>query len=206
MRHRVIRVALFIVVPVAFVMLTAGCGVRGGSLPDSVTIELPDGSTTSATLGSGVARLADTTWEFFVTAGPEQAAPFVKITFGPLGNLETFDDNTIAADIFGSQLIFDGQRHSTTVSGITYTAGTYGAETSDANGFAFEGRLNAFAAGFLVARGNASASGNFDPDNPDLMTGTFSFEFEVTVSVPGVPETSGNETFGFIAHRVVDQE
>lgn len=202
MTARIIRTALTVATPVAFILLAAGCGARGGALPDSVTIELPDGTTTQATLGSGVASLADTSWEFYLTAAPAQGAPFVVISFGPEGNLEAFDDNTLAAEIFGDQIIFDGQRHNTTQQGLSYSAATYGAETSDANGFAFQGILNAFAAGFKVAEGTASASGTFDPDDPNTMTGTFEYAFDTLVELPGVPVGDLEERFGFIAHRV----
>ena len=55
MTARIIRTVLTVATPVAFILLAAGCGAPGGALPESVTIELPDGTTTQATLGSGVA-------------------------------------------------------------------------------------------------------------------------------------------------------
>lgn len=202
MRMRLIRTALTIATPIAFVLLATGCGSFGGSLPESITIELPDGTETTATLGSGVERLANTSWDFFLTTAEAQGVPFVVISFGDAGNLEAFNDNTLAAEIFGDEIIFDGQRHNTTQQGLSYSAATYGAETSDATGFAFEGLLTAFAAGFKVANGTASASGTFDPDDPDTMTGTFAYAFEITVNFPGIPVSDLAETFAFIAHRV----
>jgi len=206
MTKRIIRTALTIATPVAFILLAAGCGAVGGGLPESVSIELPDGTTTTATLGSGVDRLADTSWAFYLTAPSAQGAPFVVISFGSAGNLEAFNDNTLAVEIFGDQILFDGQRHNTTQQGLSYSAATYGASTSDANGFAFQGRLSAFAAGFKVADGTASASGTFVPDDPDTMTGTFEYAFDILVDFPGVPVSDLAENFEFIAHRVVVNE
>jgi len=205
MSFRLIRAALTVATPVAFLLLATGCGTIGGALPDTVTVDLPDGTQTTATLGSGVDRLANTSWEFFLTAPAAQGAPFVVISFGDSGNLEAFNDNTLASEIFGDQIIFDGQVHNTSQAGLSYSAGTFGAETSDASGFAFQGVLNAFAAGFKVADCTANASGTFDPDDPDTMTGMFDYAFQVTVDFPGIPVSDLAQTFGFIAHRVVTE-
>ena len=48
----------------------------------------------------------------------------------------------------------------------------------------------------------ATASGEFDADDPDVMTGTFTFEGEVLVELPGVPTDPFFDEFDFIAHRV----
>jgi hypothetical protein len=129
----------------------------------------------------------------------------VTISFGSEGQLRAFEDNTFAAEIFGPTLIFDGQQHATSQDGLTYAAATYGAETSDATGFTFVGELNAFAVIIgKVADATATASGAFDPDDPDVMTGTFSFEYDITVEFPGVPTGGDSSEFGFIAHRIVD--
>ncbi len=181
----------------------SGCGSRG-QLPEEITVQLPDGTETRVTLGSGVISLADTTWQFFATASTGQGAPFVTISFGPNGELEAFEDNTIAANIFGSTILFDGQRHNTTQPGLSYAAATYGAETSDANGFTFEGRLNAFIAGLEVASSTSTASGTFDPDDSDIMTGTFGYTITMTVTIPGIPFEDQEDEFGFIAHRVIE--
>ena len=203
MIDRIVRKALSIATAVAFILLAAGCGVQGG-LPDEVTIELPDGTEVQAVLGSGVASLENSSWQFFAMSGSAQGPPFAVISFGPQGNLAAFNDNTLAREIFGDQILFDGMVHNTTQPGISYSAATYGAETSDATGFAFEGLLNAFAAGFKAAEGTASASGSFDPDDPNTMTGTFAYAFDILIERPGVPVSDQEDSFGFIAHRVVD--
>ncbi len=183
----------------------AGCGSRGGGLPSTVTIELPDGTETQATLGAGVLSLANTKWQFFHASGSAQGPAFVTIAFGPAGNLQAFEDNTFASEYFGSTILFDAERHSTSQAGLTYFAATYGAETSDASGLAFEGLLNAFTAGIKVASARATASGTFDPDDPDTMTGEFAFVVDILVSSPGVPSDTQEQAFSFIAHRVVEE-
>jgi len=79
---------------------------------------------------------------------------------------------------------------------------TYGAETSDGTGFTFEGRLTAFAAGLQAGYATATATGTFDPDDPNTMTGTFSYSTRVTLI--SMPEANVDEEFTFIAHRVVE--
>lgn len=182
-----------------------GCGAGATGLPQSVTIELPDGTTTEATLGAGVISLADSTWAFHQSfeGGGSSSVPFVTITFGPEGELTSFEDNTIAAEIFGDTLIFDGQRHDTTQPGLTYAAATFGAETSDASGFAFVGELNAFAPILgTVASATATADGEFDPEDPDVMSGSFAFVADILVELPGVPTETIEESFDYRATRV----
>lgn len=199
--NRILRYGGRFAIVALFAGATAGCG--GGSLPDSVIIELPDGTITSATMGAGVPSLADSTWQFYQSYGAGQSRAFMVISFGPDGNLELFEDNSIAPAVFGETIIFDGQQHPTTQAGLSYVAATYGAETSDATGFAFEGRLTAYAAGIKAAEATASASGTFAPADPDTMTGTFAFTSEVTLM--DMPEANLDESFDFIAHRVTDQ-
>jgi len=182
-----------------------GCTGGAAGLPESVTVTLPDGTETQATLGAGVLSLADTTWEFtqVYPSGTLSGTPFVTITFGPEGELTSFKNNTIASEIFGGTLLFDGERHNTSQQGLTYAAGTFGAATSDASGFAFVGELNAFAPVLgKVATATATATGEFDADDPDVMTGTFTFNGEVLVELPGVPTDPFADEFDYIAHRV----
>ncbi len=186
----------------AFVFASAltwlsGCNSQN-SLPATVVVELPDGTTVQAVQGSGVASLIDSTWDF---SQPGAGVPFATISFGPDGNLERFDDSTIAQQLFGSTLIFDGVRYPTTQDGLEYAAATFGAETSDSTGFTFEGRLSAFFSGLLVATGTATASGTFDPDDANLMTGTFSFTSEVLVPID-IPNAEVDMAFDFVVQRV----
>ncbi len=191
---------------VGLLFIPLGCGTQGGAIPDLVTVELPDGTTTTATLGAGVASLSDSTWEFYITGqidlSPAQAVPFVVISFGPDGELTRFDGNTFSPEIFGETIYFDGNRHNTNQTGLSYTAATYGAETSDATGFTFEGRLTAFAAGLNAANATATASGTFDPNDPDTMTGEFSFSVRVTIT--SIPDANTDQAYTYIAYRVTD--
>ncbi len=180
-----------------------GCGgATGSGLPETVTVELPDGTTVEVDQGAGVPSLANTIWELFQTTGAGQSLPFVTISFGPEGELERFENNTIASEIFGDTIIFDGSRHNTTQKGLTYAAATFGAETSDSSGFTFEGRLSAFAGPIQAADATATAVATYDPDDPDTVVGTFSFSSRVTVS--SVPEGDIDLEFGIIGHRVTD--
>lgn len=192
--HRAIR---YIVVPVAFVLGVAGCGAGNNGLPDEVTIELPDGSTVSADKGSGAEALANTRWSFVRSADNAQGARFVTVQFNEDGNLERFDDNTIASGIFGDSIQFDGDRHDTLQPGLTYGAATYGAQTNDATGFSFAARFTAFAAGLQAAHGEATATGTFDPDDPTVLRGTFYFKTEVTLI--DYPEGNQEDTITFVA-------
>jgi hypothetical protein len=187
----------------AFGFSLAGCGsAQRSGLPETVTIELPDGTTVEADQGAGVASLANSRWEFFRTSSSAQALAFVTIIFGPEGNLESFEDNTIAPEIFGDTIVFDGQRHSTTRQGLQYAAATFGAETADATGFAFEGRLTAFAAGIQAAKGTATASATYDPDDPDTVVGTFTFSTRVTIA--SIPDANMDDEFAFVGHRLTE--
>ncbi len=184
-------------------VLSAGCGgAGGGALPDAVTLELPDGTTVEVDQGAGAPSLENTTWQFYRTAGSAQSLPFVTITFGEGGTLERFDDNTFATPIFGDSVVFDGERHTTTQKGLTYSAATFGAETSDATGFTFEGRLAAFAAGIEAATATATAAATFDADDPDTVVGTFTFTSRVTLA--SIPEGNTDDEFTFIGHRVTE--
>jgi hypothetical protein len=191
---RIIHAGAVVVLAIGFTLAMAGCGVIG-SLPDSVDVQLPDGTTQTATLGAGVPSLANSTWIFFEGGGPA----FMTITFGPGGELTRFDDNTLAQEVFGDTVHFDGESHQAGQQGLSYIAATYGAQTADATGFAFEGRMTAFAAGLKAAEATASASGTFDADNPDRMTGVFSFTSEVTIA--SIPGANLNEEFEFVAER-----
>ncbi|MGD2108122.1 MAG: hypothetical protein PVI86_01895 [Phycisphaerae bacterium] len=188
------------VLPVVLVLTTAACNQN--SLPSTVIIELPDGTEVEVTEGAGVASLADTTWQFYQSVNGARGAVFLKITFGPQGNLEGFKDNTIAPEIFGSEILFDGEKHATGLEGVSYAASTYGAETSDGTGFTFAGRMTAWFGPIVAGEATADATGNFDPDDPDTMTGTFAFSTDV--SFFEIPEAELDEEFDFIATKIVD--
>jgi len=183
-------------------IVVAGCGGANNGLSRTRTVELPDGTSVQTTLGSGVISFADSTWEFLQTGPAGQNVPFMTIRFGPDGELEAFENNTLASDIFGSTILFDGSRHPTSIQGVTYAAATYGAETADSTGFAFEGQLTGFLGGLTAASATATASGTFDGQDIDTVRGTFSFTSRMTlVSIPG---GDLDLEFNFIGRRVTE--
>lgn len=201
MTHRILSIAARVAAPSLALLLLVGCGALGGNtLPSTVIVELPDGTTAEVEQGAGVMSLADTSWQFFRTVSTGQGVAFLTISFGPEGNLDAFENNTIAQEIFGSTIIFDCELHSTSQTGVTYAASTYGAETSDGSGFAFEGRMTAYAAGLQAGYATATATGTFDPDDPDTMTGTFAFTTQVTLI--SIPDANQDDEWSFIAHRI----
>lgn len=191
-----------IVVPVFVVLAVVGCGGRS-KLPATVIVELPDGTTVEVDQGAGIASLENSAWQFFQTSGSAQGMAFLTVSFGEGGTLDRFENNTIAPEIFGSTIYFDGERHDTSQAGISYAASTYGAETADGTGFAFEGKMTAFMAGIQAGFANLDAAGTFDPDDPDTMTGIFSFMTEITLPID-IPGAEVDDEFSFIAHRVVE--
>ncbi|MHC5108700.1 MAG: hypothetical protein ACYTHJ_02330 [Planctomycetota bacterium] len=193
------RLIKLIAVGFVFALGMAGCNPRNG-LPATVDVELPDGTVVETTLGSGVISFADSSWQFFRTSN--QNTPFVTVVFGSDGELVAFEDNTIATSIFGDTILFDGTEHPTSQAGLSYAAATFGAQTSDAQGFAFDGEVTAFAAGIQAAEATASASGEFDGDDVDTVRGTFTFSSRVTLL--DIPEGNLDDEFTFIGRRVVD--
>lgn len=195
--HRVIR---YVAVPTVFLLGVFGCGAANNGLPEQVRVTLPGGIIVEAEEGSGAAVLANTSWNFRRVASNGQSVVFVTITFGDEGNLERFDNNTIASQIFGDTINFDGKRHNTSQAGLTYSAATYGAQSADAQDVAFAGRFTGFAAGIQAADGEASAIGSIDADDPTIMRGTFSFRTEVTLI--DLPEGNQEDVFEFVAELV----
>ena len=203
MRRNPSSLICLVVLPALAALVLTGCGARGG-VPDSVPVTLPDGTTVNVTMGAGVIALADTVWDFYRVAGNAQAAPFVRIRFDSEGSLAGFENNTIASELLGSEILFDGEVHPTSQPGLSYAAATYGAETSDSTGFAFEGRLTAYAAGLEAARVTASAMAEFDPEDPNVVRGTFAFTSEVLMFAEMFPEGNMDDEFPFMGQRVVD--
>lgn len=190
---------------IGLIGLTTGCDSIGGdSLPSTVVIELPDGTTVEVEEGAGAASLANTAWDFVRAAEAAQSIPFVRVRFGDNGELLRFENNRLAQEIFGDELIFDGEKHDTTQAGLAYSATTVGAETADASGFTFDAEIEAFLVGFPIGTGTATAMGSIDPDDPETMTGTFTFETEVTLPID-IPEANLNDTFTFVAQKVIEE-
>jgi hypothetical protein len=172
-------------------------------MPSSVTLDLPDGTSVEVQQGTGPASLADSAWRCFRTTEAGQGMAFVTIRFGPDGGLESFEDSLIAQEIFGATVTFDGARHATAQNGLTYAASTYGAETADGTGFSFMGRLIAYMGGIQVGYATATAVATISPDDPDTMTGTFSYSTRVTLPIE-IPGANMDEEFPFTGHRVVE--
>ncbi len=185
-----------------FAVVASGCGSANNGLPSTITVELPDGTAEVVTLGSGVVSFADSEWQFFQTSPAAQGLPFATIIFGPDGELEAFENSTIANSIFGSNVYFDGALHPTAQTGLSYAAATFGAQTADAKGFAFEGRITAFAAGLEAASATATAVGEFEGDDINTVRGTFTFSSRVTLL--NIPEGNMDMSFDFMGTRVVD--
>jgi hypothetical protein len=140
----------------------------------------------------------------YAVADSAQSVPFITLNFGSEGQLSRFDNNTIATDILGSTIHFDGKRHATRQAGVEYVAATYGAETADASGIAFEGRMTAYAALLEAAKVTASASGTFDEDDPDILRGIFSYSTRVTIA--SIPGGNQSDSFNFIAYLVTEED
>ena len=180
-----------------------GCDAVNVNLPSTIVIELPDGTTVEVEEGAGAASLANTAWDFVRSAEAAQSLPFVRVRFGASGELLRFENNRLAQEIFGDELIFDGDKHPTSQAGLDYSATTVGAETADAAGFTFEAKIEAFLVGFSIGTGTATAMGSIDPDDPDTMAGTFTFKTDVTLPID-IPEANINDTFSFVAQRVIE--
>ena len=204
MRRNVLRIGRLVALPALACFALTGCGSRS-NVPSSVPVTLPDGTTVNVTMGAGVISLADTEWGFYRAVGNTPGAAFVRVRFDSEGSLAAFEDNTIASQIFGSTILFDGQTHATSQAGLSYAAATYGAETSDSTGFTFEGRLTAYAAGFEAAVVTATAMAEFDPDDPDTVRGTFAFTSEVLMFAEMFPQGNMDDEFPFIGIKVVDE-
>jgi hypothetical protein len=200
MSFRVFRMIGILGVAALATAVLTGCG--GSSLPSTVIVDLPDGTSVEVEEGAGVASLTNTSWRFFRSTGAAQGLPFLTISFGPEGNLAGFSNNTIAPEVFGPEILFDGEQHATAMDGVTYAASTYGAETVDGSGFAFAGRMTAWFGPIVAGEATATATGTFDPDDPNTMTGTFAYTTEINfVEIPGAEM---DEEFFFIAHKVIE--
>ena len=174
------------------ILLSAGC--VGAS-------DLPDGST-DVTQGGSVISLANSKWQFYQATDAGQSLPFVTVVFGPQAMLDHFEDNTLASDIFGDTILFDGGFHDTPLAGLQYTATTNGAETVDAFGFTFDARLLAFAGGLQVATATATVQAAYDGDDPDVVSGTFTFT--AAGDIQSLLEGDLNVEFTIVGHRVAD--
>ena len=202
MRFSSYRAYVLVVIPAFALATVVGCGARSADLPTEVTVTLPDGTEEVVTLGQGVISLADTEWDFYQVAPSGQGAPFLRLQFDENGGLSSFANNTLAQEIFGTTILFDGVRHNTTQAGLQYVAATYGADTADGSQFTFEGRVTAYAAGIEAAEATASAEGEFDPDDPDIMRGVFTFSSRVTLL--DIPEGNMDASYSFMGRKVTE--
>lgn len=176
-----------------------GCGA-GGSFPETLPLELLDSTIIDATLGGGAPSLANSEWVFYRSnANGSRGALLLRIPFGPEGNLVSFEDNTLATQVFGQTIILDGQKHDTAQEGLSYAAATYGGENESGLGFAAQ--LTAYYSVLQVAEGEASAIGEFLDE--DTIVGTFSFNVEVSDLAESFvgSDMSQEDEFEFIAYR-----
>jgi len=167
------------------------------SLPSQVEVTLPDDSTTKSKLGSGPVSLANTSWSMYRASTNRL---LTRIRFNEEGGVaELYDNVAVAAGVFGSTIKADGVSHSTATKGVTYTAGSYGAEND--SGFSFELKAKAFYSGFQVGTGTAYASGTHDGQN---MEGIFGFKTSVT-GIAGLvlpDDANASDEFEFYATRI----
>lgn len=209
MSHFLARTLKLIALPACSCVLLAGCTGPNNGLPDAVTVLLPDGTEVQSTLGSGVITLANSQWDFLRVAANGQSVPFVRVQFGPAGELSAFVNSTIGQEIFGDTVIFDAQLHPTSQPPLEYAAATYGAETSDSSGFTFTGQITATVPVVgEVAAATATATAEFDPDDPNIVRGTFTFSVvfaDVVSLLPfPIPEGGLDDEFSFEGRRVVE--
>lgn len=200
MSNRLVGLRKGLVTAACLSLSLVGCGLGNSGLPETVTIELPDGTTVVVEQGTGAASLANSQWQFFRTDGAAEAL-VATVNFGPDGNLVSFEENTFAPETFGDTILFDGQRHGTTQQGLEYAAATFGAETGDASGFTFQGQLAAFFTGINVANGTATATATYVAGDPDTVVGTFKFSMQASIpSIPTIPD----DQFPFVGRRVTE--
>ncbi len=203
MLHRNIRSGYrFAVSALSFGVLIALPGCFGAATPQTFPLELPDGTTVTVSLESGVPSLANTSWELSYA---NTSVPLVTMNFGAAGNLESFTDNHIVEEVLGSTILFDGVAHDTDFPPIQYSAFAVGAPASG-GAFVLQAHISAIAPLVgEVAFGTADADGEIDPEDPNVMTGTLSFDFELSslaADYVTVPADSLNGEFEFTAIRV----
>jgi hypothetical protein len=179
----------------------SGCGTAGSSLPQAVTLTLPDGTQVEVNEGGGAPSLANSKWQFYRVAANGQSAAFATIVFGPTGNLQKFEKNKLAENLFGDEVVFDSTRRATKQAGLTYSAATYGAETSDATGFTFEGRFTAYFSGLAAGQAEASASASYNEEDPNTVNGVFHFVTRTTLPIE-IPGANQEDTFPFVGQRL----
>ncbi len=184
-------------------LLVTGCGFGGTSMPDEIEITLPNGETLAATIGTGVPSLANSEWVVYrVSENGNRGGAVLTMVFNDEGGLDGFSNSTIASSVFGSEIVLDGQKHSTTQPNLDYAGSTYGAE--NASGLAFEARIKAYYSGILAAKATAVATAAFVEDDPDTMIGYFEFSSHATIlqDTELGQQAEQEDNFDFIADRV----
>ena len=197
------RGAVLLVATVCMAGMLIGCGAGGTSFPEKTQLELLDGTLIDADRDGGAPSLASSAWDFFRQNDNGTPGLFlVHIEFGPDGNLTGFEENTLAAEVFGQTIILDGERHDTTQEGVSYAGATYGGEAE--TGLGFEVRVAAYYSAFQVAEGYASAIGEFTDE--DTIEGMFTFRTEVSDLAESFvgPEANQDDEFAIIAYRATE--
>ena len=179
-------------------LASAVAGCWDASLPATLEVPLPDGTTVTAPAHSGPPSLANTTWACYRAEAPNRGAFIVRVEFGSDGRvLRFFDNAAYFPDVLGSELIPDGKTHPAAVPALVYVAESYGGE--NASGFGFAAPLKLFLGPIQIGSGLSYAFGEVVGDRID---GTFGYR---TVLEAGSPLDVGpgrfSDEYGFYAIR-----
>lgn len=196
----------FAVFTVFCAFLASGC-IPTAAPPDSLDVALSATLKSTAARDSGPAVLADTTWAAYrkpdapgsatispygaslggpsILTRPEPDTVMLRVRFGPSGVAELLFDNAFyAPQIFGPQIIIDGQPHATITPFLTYATNSYG--LSDGDRFGFAAPIEVWLGGLPVGTGLAYVWGTRTGDRID---GTFGYQVDVTL--PNTPFGNG---------------
>jgi hypothetical protein len=177
-------------------LLMAGCGSITNALPETTEVLLPDGTQATAARGEGPKELAGKQLSLRAIApSAGQSANFLRLVMNSRGGISSFEDNTIAPEIFGTRIILDGRQHPTLQPGLSYSGAVYGAVSTDGKTFTFQARIQAFAAGLLAATAEANVQAEFI----DAETVGGVFEYKTQVTLADIPNGDQAGTIEFTA-------
>lgn len=209
----------------ALLLMTCGC-FGPANLPTETEVVLPGDARQTATVNSGAESLASSTWEARRAADPDDAdgdsddtprSPYGGLLNGgfldrvPVDALMfrvEFNENGVATritnnrfylpDMFGDQLISDGQFHGTRTPGLTYAAASFAVQQDNQIGLAFpaEVRFLGLPLGMAVVYG----WGTFNEDETRL-DGTFGYSADLNL-IPELLLGSGADQYPFYVNRL----
>jgi hypothetical protein len=188
--------------PLFCVALIVGCGDPG--VPESMMLQLPDGSTVEADLGSGAATLANSTWQFVNATDTGSETLALTLSFGDDGELLGVADSPLLQPLFGDAIQLDGKRHATRQAGVQNAAGAYTTESEDGEEVAIGGLAIAYVAGIEGGKANVLAFATFDEGGTDILRGHVAFSTRVTLLE--IEGADVNESLNFIGFRVGSAE